>query len=214
MLPDLYRGGEVPRYLGFDEVRKLVDAALLIEWRIVYHGERNQLLLEALWQTGHRVSEIVGGPRQVKGKVVGHYRGLRPCDIDAKEIVLKLQVQKGQASSDSRIQEHMVRIEPSLLTRLVAYYYEQKIDYQGRIFPLTKETVEAIFKRAVDMAGLPSWVHPHTLRHSHAMYLIGQGVPLHIVMEALGHRQVRSTLVYARPTDRHTAEYKANIRMS
>ena len=59
-----------------------------------------------------------------------------------------------------------------------------------------------------------TWIHAHTLRHSHAMHLREQGVHPFIMQEALGHATIGSTLVYSRVSDEDSARAKAQIRWS
>lgn len=211
MYPDIFHPtGGIPQHLNFEEIRQLIDACLDVpNWKRRNLAERNELFLETLWQAGCRVGEITGGHQKRKGEIIGRYPGLRPCDIDIRRASLNIQIEKRQ-----RAIWHWVKVEPQLITQLVAYHLENDIPRETRIFAFGKRMAETIVKAAVIQAGLPSWIHAHTLRHSHAMHLREQGVHPFIMQEALGHATIGSTLVYSRVSDEDSARAKAQIRWS
>ena len=201
---DIYRGGQVPPHLDFVDVRRLIDACLEIpkwqkhgiseQWQKHGTGERNQLFIETLWQTGARVGEVLG---------------IRPGNLDARRVAIYVQILKRKTPL-----WHWVRVEPELITRLMAYTLHEGIAEGRQIFNFTPRMARLIVKEAASQAKLPSWVHPHTLRHSHAMFLRRSGVHAFVMQEALGHASLTSTLVYGRASEEDTAFEKSKLRWS
>jgi len=75
--------------------------------------------------------------------------------------------------------------------------------FHGRNGPLQKRQIQDLFVRYRDAAGLPPHVGCHSLRHSIATHLLDAGVSLEFVQDHLGHKNIRSTSVYAKVTDQH-----------
>ena len=67
------------------------------------------------------------------------------------------------------------------------------------IFPWTRMTLLRIVKKACSITGIEDErAHPHTFRHSYAVHLIRNQVPITVVKELLGHSNIASTLIYLR----------------
>jgi len=66
--------------------------------------------------------------------------------------------------------------------------------------------VRALVKRLAEKAGLPEWVHPHTLRHSAAQRLFNSTGNIELVRKFLGHRAVTTTQIYAEADDKQVQE--------
>jgi site-specific recombinase XerC len=78
--------------------------------------------------------------------------------------------------------------------------------FPGRRGPLGKRQIEVLFCRYRDRAGLPRRYTTHSLRHSIATHLIDANMTLQWVQQHLGHVSIRTTLIYAKLSDRHRAE--------
>lgn len=196
------------KYLNFDEVRRLIDACDTIPSFLKYKtAQRNRLLLETLWQTGCRVSEVVGGKMTADGKVVDQYPGIRDIDIDIRQARITIHVEKR-----STPYTHTVGVEPTLIAELVDYSRTNSIGRQDRIFPITSRQVQHIIRIAAGAAGIQQDVTPHTLRHSYGMYLRQQGVDILTSQKAMGHANISSTMVYVQATDDDVQSKKSQIR--
>jgi integrase len=75
--------------------------------------------------------------------------------------------------------------------------------FPGRHGPLRRRQIQSRFVRYRRLAGLPEHLTAHSLRHSIATHLLDAGAHLEFVQDHLGHRNIRSTAIYARITDRH-----------
>jgi integrase len=89
-------------------------------------------------------------------------------------------------------------------------YFAECGEPAGALFPgrggaLRKRQIQALFSRYRDGAGLSRRYTCHCLRHSIATHLLDAGVPLEFVQDHLGHRNIKSTSIYARITDQNRA---------
>jgi len=146
---------------------------------------RDRALLETLYATGSRASEVVG---------------LRLEDVYIDSAFLKC-LGKGN-------KQRVVPLGRPAVAALRAYLGEQRpgltkaagevpwvfVSRGGRV--LTREMLWVIVKKYVRRAGLNSRVSPHTLRHSFATHLLSGGADLRTVQELLGHANIRTTQMY------------------
>jgi integrase/recombinase XerD len=146
---------------------------------------RDRAILEVLYATGMRVSELVG---------------LRPVDINAESGIVRV---FGKGSK-----ERIVPIgEPAL--RWVHKYEAEcrsplirtgrstdKLFLNARGTPLTRMSVWKMVQSYSRKAGVTTEVHPHTFRHSFATHLLEGGADLRAVQEMLGHADISTTQIY------------------
>lgn len=174
-------GRKLPDTLDYEEIVKLFDAIDLSK----PEGGRNRAMLEILYSSGLRVSELVDlkvgnvyfdvGFLRVIGK--GNKERLVPVGKDAlkflkiylEEIRVHVPVQKG---SESNV----------FLNR------------RGR--KLTRVMIFMIIKELATKIGLHKTISPHTFRHSFATHLIEGGADLRAVQEMLGHESITTTEIY------------------
>jgi site-specific recombinase XerD len=72
-------------------------------------------------------------------------------------------------------------------------------------------TYDKLLKKAVAESGIRKRIHAHTLRHSYATHLIEAGYPLIYVQELLGHKNIKTTLIYTHVTQTITKNYKSPL---
>lgn len=177
----------LPKYLPPEQVRRLIAAA---------RNERDRALLEVLWQTGGRISEVLS---------------LTAEDIDLTNRQLRLLTLKQQKDRRRRPVEHRrwIPIRDQLATDLAAFMLKRSTK-ETRLFPISRVRAFEIVRDAARTAGLTSetgrGIGPHMLRHSFAVNCLNQGVPINIVKELLGHASILTTMVYLRvvPADFRT----------
>jgi integrase/recombinase XerD len=174
-------GRKLPDTLSFHEINQILESIPLGEGE----GHRNRAMLEVLYSSGLRVSELtelkIGnvyedvGFLRVIGK--GNKERLVPIGKDALKY-LKLYTEE--------IRKHMVP----------AKGHEQYVFLNRRGKKLTRVMIFLIIKKQVELIGLKKNVSPHTFRHSFATHMIEGGADLRAVQEMLGHESITTTEIY------------------
>ena len=162
----------LPVVLGEREVRQLLDAA---------EGLRDRTILMTLYGTGLRLSELLN--LQVK-------------DIDSTRMLIR--VRQGKGAKDRN-----VILSPTLLAGLRCYFRRYRPEswlFYGRTPQqrLSDRVIQRMVHHLSQKAGLRSGVTTHTLRHSFATHLLEHGTELVYIQELLGHRNPKTTMLYAR----------------
>lgn len=150
-------------------------------------GRRDRALLETLYATGCRASEVAG---------------LRPVDLDLKSGVARC---IGKGNKERRVPlgsravaalESYIRLDRPALVAFRPDTGTVFVSKSGR--PLSRIGLWSIVKRSARSAGLPATISPHTLRHSFATHLLAGGADLRAVQEMLGHASIATTQIYTR----------------
>ena len=186
------QGRSLPRTLSVVEVDRLLEAARLgtetTRGRDRVRALRLHALLETLYATGLRVSELVSLPRAVlagDGRVLtvrgkgGRERivPLTPAALGALERYLSV----GQGNDE---------VAPMLATRWL-------FASRGAQGHLTRQRLAQELKELAAAAGLdPDRVSPHVLRHAFASHLLDRGADLRSVQQLLGHADISTTQIY------------------
>lgn len=173
---------ELPKYFTRDEVQALLGACT---------RPRDRLLLRILWETGLRVSEL---------------GALTSDSVDFTSEALRVVTLKRRG--------HMraVPLRPALLGELARHIAGAGIRGDARLFPVTRQRVHQIVRKAALGAGLPrDRAHPHTLRHSFAIACVLARVPVLVLAEWLGHRSLESTLVYTKVLCADSRRYLGDV---
>ena len=168
-------GKRLPDTLSLPQVERLISAAARGRTPL-----RDTALIELLYSTGLRVSELCG---------------LRIADIREEDGFLRCVGKGGK--------ERLVPFGDRALASIRAYRRDERpastrseIFLSVRAKPLTRETVARILDRAALHAGVRAKVSPHMLRHSFATHLLDGGAGLREVQEMLGHADIRTTEIY------------------
>lgn len=167
----------LPKYLGLAEIEKLIAAA---KARSVAIGLRLDFMLELLYGTGLRVSELVG----------------LPLSAIVKEQFIQVM---GKGSK-----ERLVPLNPMVIEKLRKWLRVRGVDKSKFLFPsrsaaghLTRSMFFKDVKRAAMDAGIdPERVSPHVLRHSFASHILEGGSDLRTVQTLLGHSDIATTQIY------------------
>lgn len=123
---------------------------------------------------------------------------LRAADIDSQRMVVCVRGGKGD-------QDRYVPLPRKTLSRLRTYWAEHRpaswlFPSQSGRNPITRETVRTCLKAALAESGIKKAASCHTLRHSYATHLLEAGVNLRAIQALLGHRSLKSTMVYVHLT--------------
>ncbi len=177
----------LPKALTIDQVERLLDAAGpapgdAVEADVV--ALRDRALLELLYATGARVSEVV----QLDVDDVAHGEVLRVRGKGAKERIVPVG-SYARASVDA----YLTRARPELSRRGRA---TPRLFLGARGAPLSRQSAWLIIQHAAERAKLSAHVSPHTLRHSFATHLLQGGADVRVVQELLGHASVSTTQIY------------------
>ncbi|MGE4618405.1 MAG: site-specific tyrosine recombinase/integron integrase [Planctomycetota bacterium] len=180
----------LPHFLTVQEVMRLLDQPEVN----TYRGLRDLAILEILYSTGLRVSELVA---------------LNWENIDEKARLVRA-FGKGR-------KERIVPIGEHALAALFTY----KEQIPSRCQPLepsspvllnrfgdriSDRSIRKIFDRYIHKAGLDSKTSPHTLRHSYATHMLDSGANLREVQELLGHKHLATTQVYTHLSSERLSE--------
>ncbi len=185
----------LPVALSVDEVTKLLDQPDVTKKL----GIRDRALLETLYATGIRVSELIN---------------LKFSDLHEELKLLKV-LGKGSKErlipiSDvaiSWIKSYQEKVRDPLL--LKSGKYTDTIFLNNRGGALTRQAVWQIIKRYCQMAGIKKNVTPHTLRHTFATHLLENGADLRVVQEILGHSDISTTQIYTDLSQQHILQVYA-----
>ena len=174
-------GRKLPDTLSYEEIVRLLDGIDLS----TPEGTRNRAILEVLYSSGLRVSELTDlrlsnvyadqGFVRVTGK--GNKERLVPIGRDALKHV---------GSYLQGIRCHL-DIQPG---------HEDFVFLNKRGTKLSRVMIFNIIKAAADQAGVRKSISPHTFRHSFATHLIEGGADLRAVQEMLGHESITTTEIY------------------
>lgn len=176
--PKLWR--KLPNVISLDEV----EALLACPDPKTLHGIRDKAMLEVLYATGLRVSELVSLKVSDVDLQVGY---LRSMGKGSKERVVPL-----GAIAQEAIQDYIDMARRALLNGNTAH--ELFITRLGR--KMTRQGFWKILKAYGLKANIKTSVSPHTLRHAFATHLLERGADLRSVQEMLGHADISTTQIY------------------
>jgi integrase/recombinase XerD len=149
---------------------------------------RDRALLELLYATGARVSEIV----QLDVDDLAHGDVLRVRGKGSKERIVPV-----GSYARAAIDAYLSRSRPELSRRGRA---TPRLFLGARGAPLSRQSAWLIIQQAAERAALAAHVSPHTLRHSFATHLLQGGADVRVVQELLGHASVATTQIYTHVT--------------
>ena len=170
----------LPSFLTTDEMTRLLEAPDVS----TPQGQRDRALLELLYASGLRVSELAN-------------LNLEQVNLNSREIRVW-----GKGSK-----ERMVLMGEPAARALTAYLNQGRLELLGNkrssaLFlnrygeRLTERSVQIEIQEIAEKAGIGKRVHPHMLRHTFATHLLDGGADLRVVQELLGHANLSSTQIY------------------
>lgn len=178
-------------FLHFDEVTRLLDTISLEEEA----GMRDRAILELLFSSGLRVSELVNLNR-------GHVNTKR------REFMVRGKGQKDRPvfvskSAAERVDEYLATRMDNLPPLFISYSRNNVANMTGDYRRLTARSIQRMINKYAKLAGITKHVSPHTMRHSFATDLLMNGADLRSVQSMLGHANIATTQVYTHVTDEH-----------
>ena len=174
----------LPTFLTLEEIERLLKAPDLS----TPQGQRDRALLELLYASGLRVSEVVS-------------LNLGQIDLDTGEIRVRGKGSKERITlmgkpAINALTTYLNQGRPKLLSKRgsSALFLNR---YGGR---LTVRSVQKTLEKYAKIANVGKRVHPHMLRHTFATHLLDGGADLRVVQELLGHANLSSTQIYTHVT--------------
>jgi len=180
---------KLPKALSVDEVTRLIESAKR-EGDAV--SLRDSAILELLYSSGGRVSEIVGvntGDISISKTDDGDVTVLKLRGKGSKERLVPL----GKFAV-AAIEEYLTRTRPALAAKNSKSEPALFLNSRGR--RLSRQTAWQIVLDAAVATGLEGKVSPHVFRHSYATHLLDGGADIRVVQELLGHSSVTTTQIY------------------
>lgn len=180
----------LPRYLSIEEINLLLGVPVPSSPK----GLRDRAILETLYASGVRVSELTGLDLDRVDLYTGEIRVIGKGD---KERITLL----GQPAV-AALRDYIQRGRPEQVRQLTtkALFLNR---FGGR---LSTRSVDEIVRKAGEAAGITQNVTPHLLRHTFATHLLDGGADLRVVQELLGHKNLATTQIYAHVTQRRAKE--------
>jgi len=176
----------LPRFMEYEEIKKLLETPPMDNWL----GARDRAILETLYSTGMRVSELVAlnmDDIDFLGEVV-HIRGkgkkerIAPISSSALQVIQHyIEFRNKRAQNNSNFDTKVLFVNK-----------------HGK--RLSTRSVRRKMDKYLKIAGLDPAISPHTLRHSFATHMLNNGADLRSVQELLGHQSLSTTQIYTHLT--------------
>ena len=161
-------------------------------------GLRDRAIIELLFSSGLRVSELVGLDRD-------------HINLARREFMVRGKGQKDRPifispTAADWIKQYLDKRQDNTKPLFIRYSGSKKVDLSGNFTRLTARSVQRMIARYARLAGITKHVSPHTLRHSFATDLLMNGADLRSVQAMLGHSNIATTQIYTHVTDPHLKE--------
>ena len=176
--------------IEYDELERLLNAVTAGDAK----GLRDRAILEVLFSTGLRISELCSLNRYLdfdRGEVTVRGKGnkLRVVFLDDRSVrAIKAYLDKRGDAEEAMFISYTKAKSPKVIGRIIPRTVQRLVDFYAR------------------KAGIAKHVHPHVLRHSFATDLLINGADLRSVQEMLGHANISTTQIYTHITNKELKE--------
>lgn len=158
-------------------------------------GLRDRAILELLFSSGLRVSELVGLDKD-------------HINLKRREFMVRGKGQKDRPifispNAAEWVQRYLEKRTDTTKPLFIRYSGRKTVDLSGNFHRLTARSIQRMVARYALLAGITKHVSPHTLRHSFATDLLMNGADLRSVQALLGHSNISTTQIYTHVTDPH-----------
>ena len=179
----------LPKALSYESIISMINAAYR-------EGEpvtlRDQTMMELLYSSGARVSELIGinlGDLNIVESDEGPITTLKLRGKGSKERIVPL-----GSFATKAIDDYVVRVRPGLAAKTSKTNAALFLNSRGG--RITRQSAWNMVLRAAQDAGITEHVSPHVFRHSYATHLLDGGADIRVVQELLGHASVTTTQIY------------------
>lgn len=179
----------LPKALSFEQILSMIEVSYRESDPITL---RDQAMLELLYSSGARVSELIGinlGDLSVAQTADGEITTLKLRGKGSKERIVPL----GSFASKA-IDNYCVRIRPGLFAKNPKNNAALFLNSRGG--RISRQSAWQMVLDAATNAGVTEHVSPHVFRHSYATHLLDGGADIRVVQELLGHASVTTTQIY------------------
>lgn len=187
-------------FLENDEVERILEASQGSNFKAL----RDRAILELLFSTGLRVSELVN----INREKLNFERGEISVQGKGNKIRVVF-ISKTASLAVKKYLEERNDVNPALFVRDIKSlkkFKSKKMAEEKNDLRLTPRSIQRIVKYYAIKAGLVKNVHPHTLRHSFATDLLINGADIRSVQAMLGHASITTTQIYTHITNPHLKE--------
>lgn len=188
-IPYSRKAQKLPMPLGIDEIERLVDAC---------ENKKHLAIISLLFGCGMRVGEVLN---------------LKPEQIDRSRMVIH--VINGKGAKD-----RFVPLDEFVLQNLEDYFREYRPEiwmFNGQFSTkenptqYTMSSINQFLKQISEKAGLKKRIHSHLGRHSYATNLVENGIDLGLIQNILGHKNQKTTLMYAKISSARISQIKSPL---
>jgi integrase/recombinase XerD len=173
-------GLHLPEVLSVEEINTIVDIIDLS----TPEGQRNRAIIEMLYGSGLRVSELIE---------------VKLSDIDIEHSFMKVEGKGSKQRLVPLSEESEKQMQLWLLVRnqmTIKKGFEDYLFLNRRGAKLTRVMIFTIVKQLAQLAGITKNISPHTFRHSFATHLLEGGANLRVIQQLLGHESIMTTEIY------------------
>jgi len=173
-------GKHLPEVLSIEEINLIIAAIDLS----TNEGQRNRAIIETLYGSGLRVSELVN---------------LKMSNVYADEGYMKVEGKGNKERLVPLSDESLKQIKLWLIDRnelSIQKGHEDFLFLNRRGAQLTRVMIFTIIKKLAEVAGIKKNISPHTFRHSFATHLLDGGANLRAIQQMLGHESILTTEIY------------------
>ncbi len=178
-------------FLNEDELRRMFDQPDTD----TLGGLRDRAILELLFSSGLRVSELVGLDKD-------------HVNLKRREFTVRGKGQKDRPifispEAATWLEKYLEKRDDTVRPLFVRYSGKKAVDLSGNFHRLTARSIQRLVSNYALRAGITKHVSPHTMRHSFATDLLMNGADLRSVQAMLGHSNIATTQIYTHVTDPH-----------
>ena len=180
----------LPKALTISQVTQLIDASVVTDDIV---SLRNKAILELLYSSGARVSEVVGLNLTDVVEIKSEDSAIRTLKLRGKGG--KERVVPMGSYSVKALDDYLVRVRPSLVAK-ISKGKSEALFLNQRGSRISRQSAWQLVVDAAKRVGLDEGISPHVFRHSFATHLLDGGADIRVVQELLGHASVTTTQIY------------------